>query len=258
MATAPKSSASKASSMEYLDIHGVTGSAASAAKTSALLQERILFKDAFAAEKPAGSDYEDHDHDPEDGDGHALGVHPERQQALGDADDEGGDHGAAHGTHPAEYDHDEREQDHLDAHLRVHGEDGREQEPGEGGQGRRAGEGQREDARHVDAEAVEHLGVLDRRPDDDPGAGPGEEEPDAEQEERGEGEQEEAVLRIGHAEERDRALDGRQDPPHVAAEELAGALPEGQREAEGHDEPVQRLAAVERTERGDLGDGADS
>src|SRR5437667_11854603 len=119
MATAPKSSASKASSMEYLDIHGVTGSAASAAKTSALLQERALFKDAFAAEKPTGSDYEDHDHDPEDGDGHALRVHPERQQALGDADDEGGGHGAAHGTRAAQADHDERQQDPLDSHDRA-------------------------------------------------------------------------------------------------------------------------------------------
>ncbi len=83
---------------------------------------------------------------------------------------------------PPEDHHDERQQDHLDAHLRIHGEDGREQEPGERGQRRRAGEGQREDARHVDAETVEHLGVLDGGADDDAGAGPGEEEPDAEQE----------------------------------------------------------------------------
>ena len=70
-------------------------------------------------------------------------------------------------------------------------------------------------------------------------------------------EEEEPVPRIDHAEERDRSLDRRHDPSHVPAEELTDDLPEGHGETEGHDEPVEWLATVERTERGHFGDRAD-
>src|SRR2546430_4637656 len=49
---------------------------------------RSLLKDALPAEEPSRADDQHDDHDPEDRDRHALRVHPEREEALRDADDE--------------------------------------------------------------------------------------------------------------------------------------------------------------------------
>src|SRR5439155_9525 len=59
------------------------------------------------------------------------------------------------------------------------------------------------------------------------------------------------------SEERRRARDGRQDASHVAAPDLTCALAEDERQAEGEDEAVEGLAAVERAQGRDLGDGAE-
>src|SRR5947208_12585170 len=128
IAIAPKRSASKARSRYYFGSPGRAGSAASAAKTASARHDTTLLKDALPAEEAARADDQHHDHDPEDGDRYALRVHPEREEALGGADDERGHDGATHRAHAAQDHDDEREQDHLDAHLGVDGEDGR-QEP---------------------------------------------------------------------------------------------------------------------------------
>src|SRR5256886_17346854 len=70
-------------------------------------------------------------------------------------------------------------------------------------------------------------------------------------------EEKEAIVRVGHPEQRRRARDGRQDAAHVAAPDLARALAEDERQAEGEDEAVQGLPPVDGTERRDLGDGAE-
>ena len=66
----------------------------------------------------------------------------------------------------ADADHDEGEQDHLDAHLRVDGEDGGEEQAGDRGQRGRAREGEGEQTGDVDAEAVQVEGdvIVDSPP----------------------------------------------------------------------------------------------
>src|SRR2546425_1013444 len=142
IAIAPKRSASKASSSEYCETPGTAGSAASAAKTSAARHVTTLLKHALPAEEAARPHDEDDDHDAEDRDRDPLRVHPEGEEGLGDADDQGGDDRAAHGAHAAEDDDDEREEDHLDPHLGVDREDGSQEQSRESGERGGAGEGQ--------------------------------------------------------------------------------------------------------------------
>src|SRR5438132_666614 len=110
---------------------GRAGSTASSAHTSTARHENALLKDTLPAEEASRADDQDHDHDREDRDRDALGVHPEGQQTLREPDHEGREDGAAHRAHASQDHDDEREQDHLHAHLRVDREDRSEQEAGQ-------------------------------------------------------------------------------------------------------------------------------
>ena len=110
--------------------------------------------------KQAGRACQQHDcHDDEDHDGRARRVE-DIGKAFDDAERETGKDGTADGAHAADNHHREDRVDQLRPHIRVDRIERCGQDAGECREGDAAGEGECDQARHVDAERLHEAGVF--------------------------------------------------------------------------------------------------
>src|SRR5262245_37316988 len=111
-------------------------------------------------EHPLGTDQEHERHHRED---HRRGSFGPvgRHYRLGNADQQAGGDGAEQIAEAAERDHDERDTQHVDAHLRAEPPDRRRERAGDAGEEGAERERDGEQAMDVDAEQRNHLLVLD-------------------------------------------------------------------------------------------------
>ena len=210
------------------------------------------------AEQAPGPEDQDHRHDQEHQDQRAVGENLDAE-GLEQADQDGGQEGAADAAHAADHDDDKGRRDDVEIHQQVGAALGQLDRPAQPSQRRAEKQHAGEQPALVDAEGRDHLPVEGRRAHQGAPAGAVEQQPQAGQHERRDRDQHEIVFRQPVAQDGDRPGEaGRPRADQIfRTPDPQGDVLDHQDDAEGRDQLEQLRRPVDAAQQQDFHRHAD-